>query len=1026
MKKKVKGLWSSKVILAFIALFLSTSVFAQQIPITGKVTQDGGETLPGVTVVVKGTSQGTVTDIDGVYKLNAGSDATLVFTFVGFTSQEVAVNGQQNIDVTLATDVIGLEEVVAIGYGTVKKRDITGSVASIGADKLTAAPIVSIDKGMQGKLAGVTVQQQSGAPGQKMKLRVRGGGSINYNNEPLYVIDGFIGADITTVNPQDVASIDILKDASATAIYGSRGANGVVLITTKSPAKGKMQVTFDANVGVTSTVQPYETLTPGELARLRNEYDVERGSQNLSFTDAEIAEFDNGKGTDWLNDVTRTGVVQNYSLNITGGNEKLGYLFSAGYVDEQGVILESYRKLYSVRSNIDAKIFDWLDMKFNTYATHSSNMHNGQTYRAISDAFGYPILWDSKDENGEYIDPNTQPSYGIYGAASTNPIQRIETTANGENLNEKITSTIDFSAKLTPHLTLLVSGSGMYRSGFSGNRQEYEPVENTRDAMTASQGYSRGHSLMTTDMLTYKNSFGDHTLTASAAYEYSYSRSQSSSITIGDLSTLGNEWYLLSNGEVSRAVSTFSETKMQSYMGRVNYDYKGKYLLTATMRADGASVFSEDNRWGYFPSAAFAWRLMEEDFIKDTEWIYDLKLRAGWGQTGNRAIGAYATQPTLDFTTSKFLYYPFNGTTVSQGIISGALTDPNIQWETTVQSNIGVDFSILGGKLSMVADWYSKTSKDVILQKSIPRYTGKQSLTGNFAEIKNTGFEFSADYHIVNKDDFQWNAFANISVNRNEVMDLGGDEQIFIAGEDAFSIWGIDNKFVVREGESLGSFWGLQNEGLWQTGEEDQAAVYNSKPGEPKYTDLPDADGNTGKIDATDRMIIGNALPDFTYGIGTDLYYKSFDLTIQGHGSHGNDVFNYNRQRMDDSEVRFLNPDYLNRWSPTNTGSTQQKLPTGTEYYKTHVTSQYIEDASFFKISNITLGYTLPDQIAKSLSLAKFRIYASVNNVLTITNYSGLDPEMSATTQGSDAVSGIDAYSYPLARTWTFGLKVNF
>jgi len=412
MKKKIKGFWNYKAYLVLVVLCLSGSLYAQQIPISGTVHEADGAILPGVTVAVKGTSQGTITDFDGKFSLTVPTEGTLVFSFVGFIPQEVAVKGQKTFNITLQSDVIGLEEVVAVGYGTVKKKDITGSVASIGSEKLTAAPILSIDAGMQGKIAGVSIQQLSGAPGQPMKMRVRGGGSINYNNEPLYVIDGFIGADITTINPQDVASIDVLKDASASAIYGSRGANGVVIITTKSPTKGKMSVTFDANMGLTGVIKPYDVLSPYELVLLRNEYDVERGRPE-TFSAAQIEEFKNGKGTDWLNSVTRDGIIQNYSLNITGGNEKLGYLFSAGYVDEQGSILESYRKLYSLRSNITAKVTDWLDMKFNTYATHTNSMHTGQTYRAISDAFNYPILWDDKDENGEYIDPNDQPGKSL-------------------------------------------------------------------------------------------------------------------------------------------------------------------------------------------------------------------------------------------------------------------------------------------------------------------------------------------------------------------------------------------------------------------------------------------------------------------------------------------------------------------------------------------------------------------------------------------------------------------------------------
>lgn len=1037
MKKTINGLWSSKIVLILLTLCLSMTVFAQQIPITGKVIQADGETLPGVTVVVKGTSQGTVTNIDGVFNINAPSDATLILSFVGFTPQEVAVNGKSTLNVTLATDVIGLEEVVAIGYGTTKKRDITGSVGSISSEKLLAAPISSLDKGLQGKIAGVSVQQTSGAPGQGMKIRIRGGSSINYSNSPLYVIDGFIGADITSINPNDIAQIDILKDASATAIYGSRGANGVILITTTAPTEGEFRITADANVSFSNMINTYDRLSGDEQMELFNSK-IDRifrytGVQNdYYFSQDQINEYKNGskKTTDWVDLVTQAGLKQNYTVSAQGGKENLKYYVSMNHLDEKGTIQNTFFKRTSIRSNINAKLTDKIDLKFNTFAVHKDTQGNaigtGGMGNVIGLAASYPQLWSAYNDDGSIADPFSQNDYnGAYKLGERDvPVEKVR--QNQESLNDRIISNLDLTFDLGHNLSLFISTSGSYTSGYNANRTLEDQVSIDRNGITAKQAYSRNVSWMNTDILSYENSFGEHDLKVDAVYEYSKYTNRGINGTVGTLSTLANEWYLLGNGTPTALTSNYATSSMRSWMGRVNYGFSDKYLFTAALRADGTSIFNEDYRWGYFPSAALAWRVSEEGFIKDLGWVHNFKVRAGFGATGNTAVGPYATMPSfITDVVGNNLSYPLEGDITENGIIPAAQTNPDLKWETTTQYNLGVDYAMFGGRLSAVFDVYSKQASDVIIATSIPRYTGFESYTNNYADISNKGIELGINGVIMENSDFSWDVNFNITSNKNEVKSLGGDvDEIFIADEEELGIWSLvggNSKFIVRNGESMGSLFGLKALGLWQEDEQIEAAKYGAYPGEVKYEDL---DGS-GDYSASDRQIVGNTQPKFTYGFGTSFSYKDFDLAIQCVGAHGNDIYNW-AENVLSQQARLISSEYSDRWTPTNTDATRNAAIIGADLSMNYVVSQYVEDGSFFKVSNATLGYTLPSRLTDKLSIRKLRLFVSADNLLTITKYSGLDPEASSTPSGSDSQAGIDAFSYPLTRTFQCGVKINF
>ncbi len=1021
------------VLMAFISLSAIAS-FAQQ-AVSGTVKDATGEPLPGVTVVIKGTTVGIITDFDGNYTLKTQSAAdVLSFSMIGMKTQEFAVGDQTAINVTMREDQVGLDEVVVVGYGSLKKKDVTGSVASIGADDLLVAPIASIDQGMQGKMAGVAISNTTGAPGQGMKIRIRGGSSITGTNDPLYVIDGFIGGDITSINPSDIERIDILKDASATAVYGSRGANGVVLVTTKTAKSGEFKVSFDAQYGISNLVKQYEFLSALESAELLNER-AAATKKDAYFDEAALSRIASHGGGGFLDDVTRTGTNQQYNLSMSGGSEKLTYLFSMGYLDQQGVINNSFSKRYSVRSNVSAEIKPWLDLKFNTFATHNDYMNNGVYNRTINDAYRYPIFYQNKDANGNYlsVDPQNQDKEmfslynGLYTTFLPNPGYYNELQSNQENMSETVTSNIDFTFKFTPKLQFKSSYAGRYYAMEHGSMPGVDKVFVTKNSQGITQNTARWWSLLSTQMLTYKNTWGLHDFTAMTLYEFQEQENRTRNLMASPLASTQNDWYLLQNGDANRMTSAFQPSKLQSGLARVNYSYADKYLVTAAVRYDQSSRFSSENNAGLFRSFAAGWTISEEGFLAGVEWISNLKLRAGWGETGNAASGIYArhTGMVTPYGYGYWGYTTWNGeiTEAVDGLVTWpSVTSEDVKWETTTQSNVGVDLSILGGKFTFNADYYVKTTTDVIFKKSVPKYTGKDNVMDNFGEIQNRGLELNGDWRAVKTGDFSMNVSGNIAFNRNEVVSLDGEDQIFLDENSAdFGVWDHQRFFVLKEGQPLGLFYGLKKTGIWQENEAEEAAKYkSSKPGEPKYEDL----NNDYDLGANDHQVIGQVQPDFTYGLNVSMNYKNWNLSIGGIGSVGNQLYNYNRHFAD---VNALNVDYRDAWSPTNSGSNQQILPYGPDWIKSaNLSSEYVEDASFFKINNVTLSYNFPQEWINKIHLNYLNLFVSVNNVMVITNYSGLDPENTVNSQGSDSQSGIDAFSYPLSRTYTFGLKTNF
>lgn len=999
----------------------SPVVKAQQTKsVSGTVTDDTGQPLPGVTVVVKGTTQGTVTNVDGEYSLpNIPENATLQFSFVGMRAQEIPVAGKTNINVVLTQDAIDIEEVVAIGYGVTKKTDLTGSVASISAERLREAPITRLEEGLQGKISGVRIQNSDGTPGAGLKVRIRGSSSISFSNDPLYVVDGFIGADIATVNPKDISSIDILKDASATAIYGSRGSNGVVIITTNSPKVGDMRISVDASYGRVDIPKFIEMSDLGQSLEWLNEKLVAEGS-TPAISQEEMDRLIQQGGTDWQKEVTQLGSKSEVNIGLTGGTEKLQYYFSGNYYDEEGVMLNSGYRRYSVRSNVTSELAKGINMVFNTFGVSEENFGVGRLTAGDKSTFGkafkYPRIWPAYDEEGNPTNPDLMDDYSgnFNSSGRANPLELL-TDRKEKNFKNTIQSNLDLTFDLTDYLKLTISNSGKYRSGYKADQGYIAPPEKYRKDVDVSQGNGHYTSLLNYDMLTFNKKFGKHSFKADAIYEFSKSTSYSNDVTVSNLSTLGTGYHALQVGIPTTATSNFAEIKWRAYMGRLNYSFKDRYLITTSIRADGSSKFKKENRWGYFPSLAFAWRLSEEGFIKNSTTITNLKFRLGYGEVGNANLPAYSTLQLLTANNASYDYYEATSPAIEPGVLPGSLVDPDMKWEVAKQFNTGLDFALFSGRLSGVVDYYNKRVEDLIFRMAIPSINGTGTYLANIGRIRNTGLEFSLDGIIVDKSDFSMRANFNVAFNDSKVLNLGEVDRMWITDAPDLGMPDQPDKFVVNVGEPLGQLWGYKWLGTWKTGEETEAARYGAEPGNIRYADLND----DGKYDAGDKQVIANTTPKTTVGFGLNLKYKNLDLAVNGYGSLDYEIYNRNRYYgVDDPKV-------ANRWTPENQSD---ELPKWDNYNSgvSGLTSHGVEKGDFIKLGNATLGYSFSKSLLHKLGIDNTRVYVSGSNLLTITNYSGTDPEASITPIDSDAIGGIDNFGYPSIRTITFGINLSF
>jgi TonB-linked SusC/RagA family outer membrane protein len=974
------------------------------------------EGLPGVNVIVQGTNTGTVTDLNGTFTIDVpGPESVLVFSSIGFITEEVIVGQRQVINLTMSPDITSLSEIVVIGYGTVQKRDLTGSVSSVNSEEIERVPVLGLDQALQGRAAGVYVANNNANPGGAVNIRIRGTNSIQGNNEPLYIIDGYIGGNINTVDPNDIESMDVLKDASSTAIYGSRGANGVVIVTTKSGVRGQNEVSFNSFYGFQSVANKIDLMEADDYAGFINSIDEDRGDP-LTYPD--LSSIDTN--TDWQDEILRVAPWQNYNLSAGGGTDKLGYYLSGTYVNQQGIVKETGYKRYNIRANIDAKLSDRFTIGSRLgFARVDRTRQQGEEFGGISNIFHpvsmallLPPTRSPRGEDGELL------SYIIddQGSARENPLYHLE------NVNNSMFTT-NFTGNVFAEIKLLKPLSFRSSIGFNINNTKmnrykpshvFESNDGNRNRADIDTRFSSGW--LNENYFTVDKSFGIHQLQATAGITLQGNSYERLNTVVYDFAVDDFEYHNISAGTtIDTYNSDMNEWNQVSFFGRLHYILNDKYLFTLNGRYDGNSKFGTDYKYGFFPSGAFAWRLSDEEFVEQLNFFTDLKLRASYGVSGSEALGPYNS---LSAMNSNSQAYNIGGVPVV-GYWLNRLPNPELRWEKTSQLDIGMDFSILEGRIGVVMDYFEKTTEDLFLNRPLPQTSGVSSIRQNIGSIKNTGFEFGINATPV-AGEFKWNVSANATIQDSEVLDLGGDEEL-ITGNFGGSLK-IGQMQIMRVGEPLGSFFGYQTNGTWDTDDDLDAYTQFGSQVEPGDVKLIDANED-GDVNANDRRIVGQAQPRFYGGFNNFFTYKNFDLSVFFQWSTGANVLNATRHNL---------------WNPGNTSSkhvalkdawTEQNMDTdipraGTLLPKV-IYDTYVEDASFMRLREVTLGYSLPKALSERLSMSSLRLYVTGTNLLTFTEYSGYDPEVNIA-GGSINVISTDNGSYPRARTFIVGLNLTF
>lgn len=968
----------------------------QQQSVSGKVTDSSGQSLPGVSVVIKGTTKGIITDADGKYSLaNVPANATLQFSFVGMKTQEIPVTGKATINVVLAEETVGIEEVVAVGYGTVKKRDLTGALSSVKSKELTAFSTISPQQALAGKAAGVYVLPKTGAPGGEINVRIRGTNSIQGSNEPLYVIDGFpFNGNPTLISNNDIESIEVLKDASATAIYGSRGANGVVLITTKKGKSGKTKVDYEGSYSLKSIRHKLPLLNATEYAQMINKMYINDGAQPY-FQNVESL----GEGTDWQDQVLQNAPLFNNNISLSGGNEKTQFSIGTGYYSEDGIIKNSDYNRFSLRANVSHKLSDKFNFEFssnfskvNTSRKNSSGGNRGGSL--IGGMIGMPGTLTPYNDDGTIRRANL--AYPYIADALINPMNYINEQTDNYRANRLLMNGA-LTYKPISGLSVKIS-AGMENEDNRTDGYTTKNFINSKGA--ASIGTNTIQSILSENIINYSKTFNkvhDFSVTAGMTYQNYTIRSMSASGSsfVSDVAGTNDLGSADSFGTPS---SEISEWALLSYLGRINYSLKNKYLFTVSFRADGSSRYSEGEKWGYFPSGAFAWRVKEEGFLKHFDAISDMKLRLGYGETGSTAISPYQTMNLL--YSGKII---LNDDLATIYAPSDRMPAP-LKWESTAQSNIGLDFSIYNNRVRFSTDYYIKNTRNLLNSVQLPASSGYTYTTQNIGEMQNRGLELNIDADLF-RGDFSWNVSANIAFNKNKIRRLY-DGQIIrgsIIGVTVLS----DFVNVVKEGSPLGIFYGYLEDG------------YDNN-GKIKFKDL---DGKAG-LTFDDKVQIGDPNPKFIGGFNSTMSYKGFELSLFFFGSYGNDIFNISKATVNMDYLVGLNKtkDVLyDSWSPENPNAKNPKLSKSNPI---QVSDRFVEDGSFLKLKNIQLAYRVPWKKIGLNWIENGQIYISGQDLITLTKYSWFDPEVNSWGGSTSVNQGIDHLSYPTSKGFTIGIKL--
>ena len=981
----------------------------QQKVVTGIVKDESGQPLIGVSVAVKGTTTGALTDVNGQYTLNNIPDnATLVFTFVGMTPMEELLGGRSKVDITLAEMSIGLDEVIVVGYGTARKVDLTGSITAVKQDEYINQPVNRVDQILQGRTAGVNVMSASGAPGGTSTIRIRGSNSITGNNDPLYVIDGFVGADFQNVNPTDIETIQVLKDASSTAIYGSRGANGVVLITTKSGVAGKPKLSFTTRYITSKVDKLWDLMDAGTFAQTVNDRADALGSAR-TFTDAQVAEFQVKGGTDWQNELLRKGNGQEYQLDYSGGSDKVTYFISGNYLDQDGIVINSYYKRYSLRTNLDAQLSDKLKASLKVNFTRRTNNNTSGNYNTSG-----PIA------NASAWAPTT-PAYDSFGNLTVrDPVSSIKANPIESALNDNIAEANSFNTnggfvyQIIEGLTLDLG----FGANYSNTQGKTFSLNAQSNAPSASRNSSENIFLQSTNTLNYTKTFKEiHKVTLTGVAEYQLQQNDYFNATANNLLFPILKYDNITLATSVAANASISKSTIGSYIGRVNYSLKDRYLITASVRNDRSSKFRDANQKSTFPSVGLGWRLSEEDFLSGVGVLDNLKLRASWGQTGSQAVNVYGTVTSYNTDAGNAGVSFVNGTLTS-GINIGNPGNSGLKWETTTQSNIGIDFAVLKSRVSLEADYFVKNTEDLLLSEPLPGYTGGGNIYRNIGEIKNSGFEFNLRGMLVDNSDFTWDMGFNISIMKNEIVSLGSRAFISQSGGAGAGMVNFP-EMILKPGHSISSYYGYKSLGIWQTDEAEIAALYGNAPGDYKYEDL----NGDSAINGSDFQIIGTGIPTQIIGFNNTMTYKGFTMNAFFQSMLGFDKWNfaYAQTMIAAADAReYTHSDILERWTPEN----PDRLVAA--FSKTNrqqiQSSAYVEKGNYMRLKNLSLQYSLPKSLLK---WADASIQISGQNIWTLTKYKGLDPEAFSNVGPTDS-RGADGGAYPNARTWTFGLNLNF
>ena len=968
--------------------------------VTGIVKDQNGEPIIGANVVEKGTTNGTVTDVDGKFSLEIAEGGVLTVSYIGYTSREVAVGNQSSLEIQLREDTEVLDEVVVIGYGTVKKSDLTGSVSSVKSDELLAVPQSQISSALQGRTAGVHVKQTSGAPGGDITVRIRGTNSILGGNDPLYVIDGFPSNSTSPgINMEDIESIEILKDASAIAIYGSRGSNGVILITTKKGKTGKTQVDFSTTVGFQSLAKKIDMMDAQEYATFYNIRAQNDGDEPF-FTQDEINAF--GKGFDWQDFIFQTAPIRTHALTVSGGSEKTHFALSGNIFDQDGIVGAGGFKRYAIMANIDHEINKHFTVNFSSNLSrelldnkNSSGGRQGGTL--TSGALVDPPILTPYNEDGSYTVFEGAYPFITTGGALINPLNILNEWSNTTKKN-RVLANLSLTYEPIEGLYIKILG-GVENT--DRRDDTYTSINYYNSVGSASVSTTQVISLLNENTINYVKTFADkHNISALAGFTYQdYEQTSlggSGSGFLSDLTYTGNLGSASTPGIPS---SSYQKWVLLSTIARLNYNFDQRYLFTFSFRADGSSRYSEGDKWGYFPSGAFAWRLSEEQFMKQFHWLSDMKLRTSYGISGSQAISPYATLNNLSSGNTVF------GNGLYTTFAPGSTLPGRLKWETTAQLDLGLDLGVLHNRLHFTFDYYQKMTRDLLNTIQLPSSTGYSSTLGNVGKIRNRGFEFSVNANVIDNGEFRWVLDGNLSLNRSEVIKLYNGQDILGGWIDFMVV--SDNCNLLREGEPMGIFYGYLQDGYDENGVE-------------QYKDL----NQDGVINQDDKTKIGDPNPDFIYGLNSFMSYKGFEFSFFLQGSQGNDMLNASSIDNTLYYAYGLNQRrevLYDHWTPDNPDA---KYPKPTSSLSMRFSNRFIENGSYLRLKNIELAYNLPIKKWNIDWVQKVRLSVSLQNMLTFTKYSGWDPDVNS--QGGGIGQGIDQNPYPVAKSYTFGINVSF